>query len=255
MRARLSLILPTLDERENVRTLVPELLSSVGDELHELLVVDDGSQDGTRELVAAFDDRRVRLIARDHDRGLTASLQAGVDAARGELIGWMDADGSMHASDVMRLLAAIDDGADLAVGSRYAVGGSIKGQTSPGLFGRLKALVARDLGSDGRLAIAASFALNAMILPLLLGGAAHDYTSGFLVARREIITKTRLIGDHGEYFITLWMAASRAGARIVEVPIELTPRRFGVSKTAPTLRVLVRRGVRYLSTALRMRSS
>jgi len=181
-------------------------------------------------------------------------LQAGIDATSAPLVGWMDADGSMDPRDVRRLLAAIDAGADVALGSRYVEGGAIKGEREDRTGGlrRVLVLLRADVGADSRWAIAASWFLDAALLPLVLGDGAHDYTSGFLVARRTVLHHARLRGDHGEYFVDLWVRLARRGARIVEVPMVLTPRRSGTSKTAPSLRVLLQRGVRYLALVARL---
>jgi dolichol-phosphate mannosyltransferase len=252
---RLSLILPTLDERENVAVLVPAILALPF--VREIIVVDDGSTDGTRALVLdlATRDPRVRLVARDMDRGLARALQAGIDVASGDLVGWMDADRSMDGRDLVRLVQAIDDGADLAVGSRFTPGGTIKGQEHHGVLGRARALASLPPG-ESRIAGALSWGLNTVLLPALLGGAPHDYTSGFLVGRRSVVRAHRLRGDHGEYFMTLWIDAERDGARIDEVPCRIAPRAWGETKTAPSLGALGRRGLRYLraAAALRFRS-
>jgi dolichol-phosphate mannosyltransferase len=249
---RLSLILPTLDERDNLEVLVPSILALPF--VREVIVVDDGSTDGTRELVTDLsrNDARVRLLARDHEPGLCRALQAGIDAATGDLVGWMDADRSMDPADLPRLVAAIDAGADLAIGSRYVTGGAIKGQTSGGTFSRVRAVLALPAG-ESRLATVLSWVLNAALLPAMLGGGAHDYTSGFLVGVRRIVSSHRLRGEHGEYFMTLWIDAVRAGARAIEVPCRIDVRAAGQTKTAPSLRRLVTHGVGYLRAGLALR--
>ena len=249
---RLSLILPTLDERDNVAVLVPAILAWPF--VREVIVVDDGSRDGTREVVAelAHEDDRVRLVARDDAPGLTRALQAGLDVATGELVGWMDADQSMDPRDLSRLLDEIDAGADVAIGSRYAQGGAIKGQVREGVLGRAMAVLALPAG-ESRVATTLSWVLNVALLPALLGVGAGDYTSGFIVGRRSVLGPMRLKGEHGEYFIRLWIDAERAGARVVEVPCHIGARRFGKTKTAPSLARLLRHGVGYLRAALTLR--
>jgi dolichol-phosphate mannosyltransferase len=251
---RLSLILPTLDERDNIERLVPALLARVA-VLGELFVVDDGSSDGTRELVEriATSDSRVRLIARAGRPCLTAAIQEGIDAARCTWIGWMDADWAMTPADLMRLVDALGNGADMVVGSRFAAGGAIKGQRDSGLLGRLRGLMNLGDTNDSRLGALLSWALNAGLLPLMLGEGVHDYTSGFVVARREVFDRLRLRGDHGEYFIDLWVRARRAGFRIEEVPYTIHPRNYGTSKTADDLTALWSRGRRYITAAVRAR--
>ncbi len=253
-RIRLSVILPTLDERDNLRALVPELLAAVP-HLDEIIVVDDGSTDGTREFVRDYHhrDRRVVLIEREGAPNLTRAIQDGLDAARGEFVAWMDADQSMSPADLARLVDAVVAGADVAVGSRFSPDGGIKGQTHGGSWGRLRALGSLGNSEDSWLGVALSWFLNGALLPALLGDGVHDYTSGFVVARADALRPLRLRGQHGEYFIDLWMRARRSGLHIVEVGYRIKPRTLGRSKTAEHLFDYARRGVRYLGAAITAR--
>jgi len=251
----LSVILPTINEAANLQTLVPALLDELP-AIVELLVVDDGSTDGTLELIRELgaSDPRVRVLERRGRPCLTAALQAGIDGTSAPLVGWMDADWSITPGDLARLHEVVARGsAELAIASRFARRGRIKGQTQDGLLGRLKALV--DLGDteDSWLGVALSWGLNGVILPLLLGEGVHDYTSGVIVADRAALSAIELRGDHGEYFIDLLVRAKRAGFRIEELAYHVQPRRHGRSKTADNLADWQRRGRRYLAAAWRLR--
>jgi dolichol-phosphate mannosyltransferase len=251
---KLSLVLPTLNERENLRQLIPELWTTVP-ELDEILVVDDGSSDGTRELVRELTlaNPRNRLFERSGPPALTASLQDGILAAHGDLIGWMDADLAMSPADLANLVAAVGRGADVAVGSRFVAGGTMKGQTEIGLKGRLGALKNVQNSEDSWIGVALSWALNAAVLPALMGDGVHDYTSGFVVMRGEVARELRLRGDHGEYFINMMADFKRQGRAVVDVPYQIRARQHGRSKTANSLRDWGRRGMRYLAAAARAR--
>jgi dolichol-phosphate mannosyltransferase len=253
-RSRLSVVLPTLNERENLVWLLPELLSGLPT-LAELIVVDDSSRDGTAELVATFAarDSRVKMLERRAPASLAASLRDGIALCSGELIGWMDADGAIAAEDFQRLVGAVEGGADLAIASRFVPGGWIKGQRSDGILGRAQALGNLRNSPESRAAVAASMLLNLALIPLLTGEGAHDYTSGIVVARRSAFDGLEIFGQHGEYFIRLIVAARRAGLAVVEVGYRIRPRRFGQSKTADSTWRLVRHGVRYLGAAIRAR--
>jgi len=221
----------------------------------EIIVVDDGSTDGTREFVRDYHhrDRRVVLIEREGAPNLTRAIQDGLDAARGEFVAWMDADQSMSPADLARLVDAVVAGADVAVGSRFSPDGGIKGQTHGGSWGRLRALGSLGNSEDSWLGVALSWFLNGALLPALLGDGVHDYTSGFVVARADALRPLRLRGQHGEYFIDLWMRARRSGLHIVEVGYRIKPRTLGRSKTAEHLFDYARRGVRYLGAAITAR--
>src|SRR5256885_8932973 len=105
----LSLILPTINERENLRLLIPELWQEVP-QLEEIIVVDDNSTDGSRELVRDLGarDPRVRLIDRRVPRGLASALEAGIEASHGALVGWMDADRAMSPRSLASLWRAVE---------------------------------------------------------------------------------------------------------------------------------------------------
>lgn len=244
----LSLILPTLDERENVERFVPELLGALP-ELEEILVVDDSSTDGTPEAVLrlAEKDPRVRLIRRIGAPNLTDSIQQGISAARGELVAWMDADLVIKPSDLESLVREVESGADVAVGSRFAQGGRIKGQNRDGLAGRLLAIFNLRTTEDPWLGVFLSWTLNAVLLPALVGAGYRDYTSGIIVARRHVFDSIRLSGHHGEYFIRLWADLISRGYRVIEVPYPVQPRRYGRSKTGNDIGDYIARGKRYVS--------
>lgn len=251
---RISVILPTLDERENVAALVPALLTELPD-IAEIIVVDDGSTDGTQAAVRSMGERdpRIFLIERRGRPNLTASLQAGIDAATSGIVAWMDADQSMSPSDLARLVREVRAGADLAVGSRFARSGGIKGQSRDGALGRLLALTSLGNSEDSWVGVALSWLLNGAVLPALLGDGVHDYTSGFVAARASALKSIRLDGEHGEYFIDLWMRARRAGLGIVEVGYVIKPRALGRSKTADNIADYARRGPRYITAAVAAR--
>jgi glycosyltransferase involved in cell wall biosynthesis len=247
----LSLVLPTLNERENVERFIPDLLSELPT-IRELLVVDDGSVDGTQEAVErlAAGDHRVKLVRRRGPPSLSAAIAEGIALARSEMIGWTDADLVILPRDLGRLVEAVQAGADVAIGSRFAPGGRIKGQHRDGVVGRLLALRNLRATADSSLGVFLSWALNAVVLPPLVGASLRDYTSGILVARRSALDGIVLHGHHGEYFIHLWAALLARGVHVVEVPYRVQPRRFGRSKTGNNLWDYATRGRRYLAAGI-----
>ena len=230
----ITLILPTYNERDNIIPLIQRSLAALMGYQAEVVVVDDDSPDGTWRLVSdlAGEDRRVRLIRRTDERGLTSAIRTGIGSARGDWVGWMDCDLSMPPEDLPRLAAALAGGADVAVGSRYASGG-------------------RDAGHS-RVALAFSRTIN-LAAGLLLSRRITDYTSGFILARRQVLEVITLRGDYGEYCIDLLYRALRAGWQVVEVPYVCTPREAGESKTAAGAWGYLRRGWKYVLTILRLR--
>jgi dolichol-phosphate mannosyltransferase len=231
---QITVVLPTYNELENIIPLIQRGLAALAAWDVEMLVVDDDSPDGTWRAVAdlAERDARVRLIRRTHERGLTSAIATGIANARGDWVGWMDCDLSMPPEDLPRLAQALEAGADIAAGSRYMPGG-------------------RDAGHSW-MALAFSRTIN-LAASVLLGLRITDYTSGFIVARRQVFDRISLRGDYGEYCIDLLYRAAQAGFRVVEVPYVCVPREAGESKTATNPLGYVRRGWKYVTTVLRLR--
>jgi dolichol-phosphate mannosyltransferase len=144
----------------------------------------------------------------------------------------MDCDLSMPPSDVPKLVQAVLDGADLAVGSRWIAGGA-------------------DV-AHGAMARTLSWIINHFAI-LLVGNQVHDYTSGFIAARAEVLEKIRLRGDYGEYCIDLLGRALRSGYQLREVPYVCVPRSTGESKTGVNLWDYLVKGRKYVHTVWRLR--
>jgi dolichol-phosphate mannosyltransferase len=228
-----SVVLPTYNEGPVIREVVRAILETDGE--LDLLVVDDDSPDRTWALVeeAFAGEPRVRVLRRIGRRGLPSALAEGIAATRGDVVVWLDADGSMPARLIPQLVAATAD-ADVAVASRYARGG-------------------RD-ARGSRLRVAASRVINGFAT-LCLQSPVRDWTSGFVAARREAVRRVPLREDYayGDYCIDFLYRAGRAGLRIVEVPYAFVERWAGETKTSPDLRRFAGLGLRYVETILRLR--
>ena len=212
--ARACVVLPTYDERENVAAIVPAILAA-SPEL-DVLVVDDGSPDGTGALAQELAGRepRVRVLHRQRKEGLGRAYLAGFEVALGAGYGRileMDADFSHDPSRLPALLATSRD-ADLVLGSRYVPGG---GTRNWGLGRRL-------LSRGGSL-----------YARLILGVPVRDLTGGFKCFRREVLERIdlRSVTSAGYAFqIELTYRAIRRGFKVMEVPITFVDRRVGKSK-------------------------
>jgi dolichol-phosphate mannosyltransferase len=207
-------IVPTYDERENLPPLAQALLAIPG---LDLMVVDDGSRDGTADAadaLAAAHPGRVRVLHRTGVRGLGRSyVEAMLAALRtdADVICQMDADLSHLPADLPRLLAAVE-GADLVIGSRYVRGGRVVNWPAR------------------RLALS-RFANQYVRAITRLG--VRDATSGFRCWRRETLERiplARLASDGYAFQVEMTWHARRRGSRIVEVPITFVERRQGASK-------------------------
>jgi dolichol-phosphate mannosyltransferase len=207
-------VVPTYNERENLPTLVGKLLRIP--ELR-ILVVDDGSPDGTGQVadeLSAAHSERVSVLHRSGKRGLGLSYLDGIRAGLREgatIICQMDADLSHNPDDVPRLLAAAET-ADVVVGSRYVAGGRI--ENWPLYRMMLSAFANR-------------------YVRLITGLGVHDCTSGFRAWRREVLERLaleRILSDGYALQVELAWEAQAAGFRTVEVPITFVERRRGASK-------------------------
>jgi dolichol-phosphate mannosyltransferase len=214
---RAVICLPTYDERENVEAMI-EALGRVIDPDHDLvLVIDDNSPDGTGEIADRLAVERpwLEVLHRPGKEGLgKAYLDGfGIALARGaEFVVEIDCDFSHDPEDVPRLLAACENGADLALGSRYVPGG---GTRNWGL---------------GRRVISRAGSLYAR---LVLGVDVRDLTGGFKCFRRETLEGIDLdaIGTRGYAFqIEMTYRAIARGSRVVEIPIVFADRELGGSK-------------------------
>jgi dolichol-phosphate mannosyltransferase len=231
-------VLPTYNERANIAPLIEGVLQAAFTP-HMVLVVDDDSPDGTWQVVEAIASRRsaeIVLIRRLGETGLTSAIQHGIDEAIGvygaDIVTWMDCDLSMPPGDVSQLVrAVVEVGADVAVGSRWIAGG---GDRAHGFTART---LSRMINHFAR---------------LLLGSQVHDYTSGFIAARAEVLQRIRLQGNYGEYCIDLLARAVALGYQVHEVPYICVPRASGDSKTGANLWDYLVKGRRYIATVWRL---
>ena len=123
----LSLILPTFNEAENIPVLVPKILEVLKGRKAEIIIVDDNSPDHTWEVARLLGEKHteVRVIRRMGRRGLSSAVIEGFLAATGNVLMVMDADGQHDLHLLPKLADAIEQGSDVAIGSRYVSGGSV----------------------------------------------------------------------------------------------------------------------------------
>ena len=207
----LSVVVPTYNERDNVRALYEGLARALAGYSFELIFVDDGSPDGTADVVREISSRdpRVRLIVRRGERGLGTAVLAGVRAARGQYVAKMDAD-LQHPPEAVRLMleAALATGADVVVATRYARGGGVEG------WPLRRYVVSRLAGLAIRLLLPAA-------------GRVSDPTSGLFLIRRG---SARLERATRGFEVLLDVLCQNPTARVVEVPYVFRARASGRSK-------------------------
>ena len=213
---RATVCLPTYDERGNLEPML-RALAVVLREDDRVLVIDDNSPDGTGELADALAEELpfVSVLHRPRKEGLGPAYLAGFRhalAGGAELVLEMDCDFSHAPADVPRLIAAAEDGADLAIGSRYIAGGEV------GNWGLLRRAISR-----------AGSVYTALFLRL----GVKDPTAGFKCFRRvvlETIDPATITSRGYAFQIETTYRARRSGFRIVEIPIRFDDRTLGASK-------------------------
>ncbi|ABB33110.1 glycosyl transferase family 2 [Geobacter metallireducens RCH3] len=214
---KLSIVIPIYNEEENIPPLygrVTEALAGTGID-YELILVDDGSSDGSFPLLRQIAERdsRVKVIRFRRNFGQTAAMAAGFDAARGEVVVPMDGDLQNDPADIPMLLSKINEGYDVVSGWR-------KDRQDTFINRRLPSIIANGLISR------------------MTGVHLHDYGCTLKAYRREVLDGVNLYGEMHRFVPAL---ASQVGARVTELPVRHHPRLHGTSKygISRTMRVVL----------------
>ncbi len=219
----LSVVIPAYNEEKAIASIIERVLavekrlSEAGISELELIVVDDGSHDGTVDQAARYS--LVHLIQHPQNKGYGAALKTGFNAARGQLLGFLDADGTYPPEHFPELCKEILAGADLVVGSRRSGGET---EMPP----------VRRLGNF----------LWSNLVTLLGGQRVVDPASGMRVFRREILERIYPLPDGLNLTPVMSTRAVHEGVKVVEVPIPYKER-VGRSKLS-----VVRDGSRFLNS-------
>ncbi len=212
-----SIVVPTFNERENIRPLVSRVDAAMGaaglSGKYELIIVDDDSPDKTAEVVEKIISEGkypIKLISGSSKDGLGSAYRRGFNIAKGDVIFEMDADLSHDPLYIKDFIRAIENGADMVVGSRYVKGGAVPDWSFH-----------RKLISKGGNTIARSW----------LGLSPKDVTSGYKAYKRECINIVLDTTCEGYVFqIETQYLAKIRNIKIVEVPIVFLDRKRGKSK-------------------------
>ena len=209
------IIIPTINERKNIKELIPQILNLK--ENFEILVVDDGSADGTQDTVKELSQKigRIYLLERKGKKGLGKSYIDGFKWAlerNYDLVFEMDADGSHSPEFLPKFLEKIKD-CDLVVGSRY-----INGKISVVNWDIKRILLSLTANWYAR---------------IITGVSLSDLTSGFKCIKKEVLEKINLdevISEGYSFQIEINWRAYKAGFKVGEIPIIFYERKHGKSK-------------------------
>lgn len=213
----ISIVVPIYNEQDNVNALYSAITGAMRQMRcdYELIMVDDGSSDGSYNLLAelATEDPCLKLIRFRRNFGQTAAMAAGFDAASGNIIIPMDGDLQNDPTDIPRLVDKIKEGFDVVSGWRKDRKDTFVTRKIPSLLAN--ALISR-----------------------LTGVHLHDYGCTLKAYRREVLDGINLYGEMHRFVPAL---ASQVGARVTELPVNHHPRLHGVSKygISRTLRVIL----------------
>lgn len=208
----ISVVIPALNEADNLAVLLPQVVASLEgiSPDWQLLVVDDGSSDGTDRVVTSMtsDDPRVQLLAHRRNLGKAAALDHGftqVLEAGADIVVMMDADGQDDPAELPALVAALED-ADLVTGARLKRQDRFVKRNTSKLYNRTTGMLS---GAPGR-----------------------DFNSGYKVMRADVARDvTPML--YGEMHRYLTVIAHQAGYRVAEVPVQHHARMSGSSKYGP----------------------
>jgi len=212
----LSIVVPVFNEAENLRPLFQAIGEALTDLSHEIIFIDDGSKDGSVEIlfeIAQEASEIVSVIQFRRNFGQTAAIAAGIDYSAGEIIVLLDADLQNDPADIPMLVEKIEEGYDVVSGWRVD---------------RKDTLITRTIPSR----------MANWLISTVTGVKLHDYGCTLKAYRRDVFEGFRLYGEMHR-FIPAY--AVSVGARITEVPVQHHPRRFGKTKygLSRTVKVLL----------------
>ena len=200
---KLSVVIPVMNEEDNIKPLLDEIRKSLRDIDYEVIFVDDGSTDKTVEKIKEYADERVKLLIFSRNFGQTTAMAAGIDAAEGELIAMLDGDLQNDPSDIPMMIEKLEkEGWDVVAGRRAN-------------------------RQDGFLLRKVPSKIANWLIRKLTGVYISDYGCTLKVFKSEVAKNLSLYGELHRFIPVL---ASLYGAKMTEVDVKHHPRIYGKSK-------------------------
>jgi glycosyltransferase involved in cell wall biosynthesis len=205
---KLSVIIPVYNEVESIQTILKRVQAAR--QAHEIVVVDDGSRDGTRDILKKLDGKKgVRVILHEKNRGKGAAVRTGMSAAKGDVLLIQDADLEYDPRDYPELLQPIHEGlADVVYGSRF-------------------------LGKPHRVTMFWHMVANkwlTLMTNILYDTILTDMETGYKVFRREVIEGMTIRANSFDFEPEFTAKVLKRNYRIFEVPIRFNPRDYSQGK-------------------------
>jgi len=195
--SKISVILPSYNEKDNVIPLIGEIHHALADRDHEVLVVDDNSPDGTYAAVLALEDPHARAILRTENRGFANSIRTGLEQASGDIFVIMDSDFN-HRPEYLPFMIDALEHYDVVSGSRFVYGGKM----------------------DSRARHLLSWSFN-IFTRVMTGGQVTDSLYGLLAIKRTVMERVNyddVFWGYGDYCIRLMYYLQRQEVRILQFP-------------------------------------
>jgi len=210
----LSIILPTYNERENIKILIPEIEKTFGNIDHEIIVVDDNSPDETAKVSEELNKKfgNVRVIVRKKKEGIGAAIREGYNSAKNTIILSSDSDMSFTLSDTYRLYEKIQEGYDLVWGSKYSKGSFYEPATWQG---RVKKWVSKN---------------GNKLIRITTGIKANDFTANLRVIKKDVWEQIDTQEKTNTFLMEMILKCKYGGLRVVEMPVTFNARIYGESK-------------------------
>jgi len=206
-----SIIIPAHNEEKNLGNVLAELHNDpdLAKIHHEILVVDDGSTDNTKDIASRHE---VKVFSNKTNQGKGSSLKVGFEHAKGEFIITMDADGSHDPKDIKKLLWPVLNGSDIAVGTRFNTVEGRRTTTKINLFG--------------------NHLIN-LALMIMTGAVVTDSQSGFRAYKSKVLKEIIICSKGFEIETELTLKPIMNGCSLKEVPIFVRDRTNGLSHVKP----------------------
>jgi dolichol-phosphate mannosyltransferase len=210
----LSIVLPTYNEKDNIKILIPQIEKTFKHINHEIIVVDDSSPDGTAWVSEELNEKygNIRVIVRKKKEGIGAAIREGYNNANNSIILSSDADLSFTLSDMYRLYEKIQGGYDFVWGSKYSKGSFYEPAT---LGGRFKKWVSKN---------------GNRIIRLTTGIETSDFTANLRAFRKDVWLQIKTQEQTNTFLMEMILKCKYGGLRVTEIPVTFNPRVHGESK-------------------------